>query len=403
QPVLDLSPVHLPFISDFPIRRSLKRSASVAALPALPHNRHERSPGQTRSPTSRHVADDDRNSTSARATRIRSKSSEDKACQPLGDSLKRTALVLPSHDDDEEEETAFWMGGKRPDGKKAKKESEQGEPLDNSIATPPQIFLRTPPSLAKAPTRKTRKTWPKKLPTRDSPDNPFLNNDTGVPNKKGPSEWDCSDDEACELVLPKPVCKEGEPTPVSSYGERSTITYVFRGQKATMANPLYSVSPDAVVASRLPIDHPDYEPLEVCPPKRLFFSGGKRKTRDNSRDSIGFSEGVKRVRSHVSDSDGESPQLGGEETKEDNKIILPSDEDREPVSTKPPREPSQHRPDPEQESDAREALRRAREERERRVRADKERLGQLEGLCTGAVVTRRDGPIRRACGPPRNA
>ncbi|KAI5994935.1 hypothetical protein F5J12DRAFT_746875 [Pisolithus orientalis] len=453
QPVLDSSPVQLPPISDFPTRRSLKRSASVASLPTPPRTRHKRSRGQIRSPTSRHVADEsdsnsdwassDNSAYATRITRVKSKSSGDEASQPLDVPVKRTALVLSSHDDDDEEETAFWMGGKRQDGEKAKKESEQGEPLESSPrpallrynfkgpvspppsrrqprvppnratsiepptaapSTPPRkLFLRAPPTLAKTPTRKTRKTWPRKLPTRDSPDNPFLNNDTGVPNKKGPSEWDCSDDEARELVLPKPVCKEGEPTPVSSYGERPTITYVFRGQKATMANPLYSVSPDAVAASRLPIDHPDYEPLEVCPPKRLFFSGGKRKTRDNSRDSIGFSEGVKRVRSHVSDSDGDSPQSGGEETKVDNKIVLPSDEDREPVFSKPPREPSQHRPDPEQESDAREALRRAREERERRVRADKERLGHSEGLRAGAVVTQRDDPIRRACGPPRNA
>ncbi|KAI5994927.1 hypothetical protein F5J12DRAFT_856654 [Pisolithus orientalis] len=353
----------LPPISDFPTQRSLTRSTSVASLPTPPRARHKRSRG--------HVADEsDSNSDWAssedsayatRISRVKSKSSGDEASQPLDVPVKRTAFVLSSHDDDEEEETAFWMGRKRQDGEEGKKESEQGEPLESSprpallhynfkgpVSSPSRRQPRTP-----AP--KAKKTWPKKSPTRDSPDNPFLNNDTG---------------------LPKPVCKEGEIAPVSSYGERPTIIYVFRSQKATMANPLYS----------LLINHLDYVPPEVCPPKRLFFSGGKRKTRDNSRDSIGFSEGAKEVEARVSDSDGDGPRSGGEEVKVDNKIVLPSDEDCEPVFTKPPREPSQHWPDPEQE-----------------VRADKERLGQSEGLRAGAVVTQRDDPIRRACAPPRNA
>ncbi|KAI5994975.1 hypothetical protein EDC04DRAFT_3076332, partial [Pisolithus marmoratus] len=427
--VLDSSPVGLPPISDFPTRRSLKRSASVASLPTPPRTRHKRSRGQTRSPVSRHVGDEgDSNSDTAssdnatRINRVKSKSSGDEASQPLKVSVKRTSFVLSSHDDEEDEEAAFWMGHKRREGEQVKKASERGEPLEPSPrpallrynfkgpvspppsrrqprvppnravsiepsppapSTPPlRLLLRAP--FLKTPTWKAKKTWPKKLPTRDSPHNPFLN-ETSALGKKRPSEWDSSDDEARLAVIPEPVCKE-EPSSISSYGEKPTITYVFRGQKATMANPMYRVSPAAEAASRLPIDHPDYEPLEVCPPRRLFVFGGRRKNRDSNRESVGFSEGAKRVNTDRSYSDTDSPHLGG---------------DREPVFTKPPCEPSQLRSDPQQESDAREALRRVREEREQRVRADKDRLGQTEGLRAGAVVIERDHPFRRACGPPR--
>ncbi|KAI6145728.1 hypothetical protein EDD17DRAFT_1495422 [Pisolithus thermaeus] len=451
QPVLASPPVQLLPVLDLPARRSLKRSASVASLPTPPRTRHKRSRGQTRSPVSRHVGDEDDsdgnsassdNSTyTTHINRVKSKSSGDEASQPLEVPIKRTSFVLSSHNDDEDEETAFWMGRKRQKGEHGKRESEVGEPLDSSPrpallhysfkgpvspppsrrqpralpnravsiepspaapSTPPRkLFLRASP--LKTPTRKAKKTWPKQLPARDSPDNPFLNNGTSVSSQKRPTGWDSSDDEAREAIIPEPVRKD-EPTSISSYGEKPTITYVFRGQKATMTNPMYSVSAAAEAASRLPIDHPDYEPLEVCPPRRLFFSGGKRESKNSSGESVGFSDGAKRGKSHLSRSDGEDPQLAGEECLDanvDKKSLLPHDEDREPVFTKPPRESSQHRTDPEQESDAREALRRVREERERRVRADKERLGQTEGLRAGAVVAERDDPIRRACGPPR--
>lgn len=447
QPALDSSPVQLLPVSDLPTRRSLKRSASVASLPTPPRTRHKRSRGQTRSPVSRHVggeghSDDDSvssdNSTYAtHIGRVKSKSSGDEASQPLDLPIKGTSVVFSSRNDEEDEETAFWMGRKRREDEQGQRESEAGEPLDASPrpallrynfkgpvspppsrrqprplpnravsiepppaapSTPPRrLFLRAPP--LRTPTLKAKRTWPKKLPSRDSPDNPFLNNDTSVSSKKRPSGWDSSDDETREAAIPEPVCKE-EPTSVSSYGEKPTITYVFRGQKATMANPLYNVSAAAEAASRLPIDHPDYEPLEVCPPKRLFFSGGKRKSRDSSRETVEIPDGVKRVKTQISHNDPDELQLGGEEPFDGSvikKSPLPNDGDREPVFTKPP----QHRSDPEQESDAREALRRVREERERRVRADKERLGQTEGLRAGAVAAERDDPIRRACGPPR--
>ncbi|KAI5988474.1 hypothetical protein F5J12DRAFT_786867 [Pisolithus orientalis] len=163
-------------------------------------------------------------------THVKSKNSGE-ASQLLIIPIKCTTFVLSSHGNYEEEEIAFQMGCIKHQGsKKGKKESEQ------ALLTPPcKLLVQAPLALTKNPTRKVKKTWPRKLPTHDSPDNPSLSS-TKVLHKKGPSEWDCLDDEACEPVLL----------------ERLTITYVF-------------VSPDAVVALRLPIDHPDYEPLESLP------------------------------------------------------------------------------------------------------------------------------------------
>jgi hypothetical protein len=43
-----------------------------------------------------------------------------------------------------------------------------------------------------------------------------------------------------------------------------------RGARALVANPHYRKDPEAEARSRLPEDHPDFEPLETCAPKRLF-------------------------------------------------------------------------------------------------------------------------------------
>jgi hypothetical protein len=41
---------------------------------------------------------------------------------------------------------------------------------------------------------------------------------------------------------------------------------VSRGQKATFHNPPYRLSPEVIEASKLPIDHPDFEVAEACAP-----------------------------------------------------------------------------------------------------------------------------------------
>lgn len=122
--------------------------------------------------------------------------------------------------------------------------------------TPPR---KTP--ARKAKTKDGKDPVSKKLfPERDSPNNPFLlGNGDNSPD-----------------TLPPGSVSPGPRTP-EPYVEKPTITYVFRGVKAIVDNPLYdpshkgrvpSPAPDS--PSQLPVDHPDYSPTPYCAPKLLF-------------------------------------------------------------------------------------------------------------------------------------
>ncbi|KAF8553194.1 hypothetical protein OG21DRAFT_1523276 [Imleria badia] len=437
--------------------RPIKRSASVASLPTPPRTRHKRSRSRARSSVSHHDSDDncsaselDDDRASGYAKRIkRVKTTRNSKTVSDNDELsedesperkkRRTLGVLPGHEEDEEDENAFWTGrtsqsrGEKQEKKVAEADkTEESSPSpamlryrikapvspppsrrqpliqparaasvereDSSTdsgapVTPPRrLFLRAPsPSAAdtfKTPTKsKATKIWPK----RDSPNNPFLvDSDEKV---KLRSEWDSSDDES--EVVGEALVREGTPTP--TYEEKPTITYVFRGQKATFHNPLFGLAPEVVAASRLPIDHPDYEAAEACPPKRLF-SAGKRKSRDHSREKPS-SEGVKRAKvqrsenDHDETSEGEQSGTGIESHK---KLSLADSAETETAPSKPACEASSRPVDTEE-------LQSAREERERRETAAKSRLASRDGLRAGAIFAERDEPARRAIGPLRSA
>ena len=165
-----------------------------------------------------------------------------------------------------------------------------------------------------------------------------------------------------------------------------------RGQKATFHNPLFGLAPEVIAASKLPVDHPDYEAAESCPPKRLF-SFGKRKSRDRSRESTS-AEGVKRAKAQRDEtSEGEQSGSGAESHK---KLSHADSAETETVPSKPTCEPSSRPVDNEE-------LRSAREERERRETAAKSRLASRDGLRAGAVFAERDEPARRAMGPLRSS
>lgn len=145
----------------------------------------------------------------------------------------------------------------------------------------------------------------------------------------------------------------------------------------------------------MPIDHPDYEAAEACPPKRLF-SAGKRKSRDRSREKIS-SEGVKRAKVQRSDNDRDETSEGdsGTGTESHKKLSHADSAETETVPSKPACEASSRPVDNEDQS--------AREDRERREAAAKYRLASREGLRAGAVFAERDEPARRALGPLRSA
>jgi len=256
------------------------------------------------------------------------------------------------------------------------------------ITPPRRLILRAPsPSVVDAFKTPTKLKATKIRPKRDSPNNPFLVESSEKVHLR--SEWDSSDDDD-EEVVGEARAREGTPTP--TFEERPTITYVFRGQKATFHNPLYGLAPEAIAASKLPVDHPDFEAVEACPPKRLF-SVGKRKARAHSRESTS-PEGVKRVKVQQSENDRDETSEGEHSTgiKSQQKLSHAVSAEAE---TKPACEPSHLIHNKE--------LQGAREERERRETATKTRLASRDGLRAGAVFAERDEPARRAMGPVRSA
>ena len=119
-----------------------------------------------------------------------------------------------------------------------------------------------------------------------------------------------------------------------------------------------------LAASRLPIEHPDFEALEACAPKRLFVK--KKKTAE-----VTSQKHVKRDEPCV------KPVTVSHSRSSSIKSALESDMDVQNTSH-------------------------ARESRERREKESKARLESREGLRAGAVVTDKDSPVRRALGPIRS-
>ncbi|KAI0634998.1 hypothetical protein C8Q77DRAFT_1156356 [Trametes polyzona] len=111
----------------------------------------------------------------------------------------------------------------------------------------------TPP-----PEPKPSKEKGKELPERDSPNNPFLVNDS--PGSVPQSE---------DLSSP-------EPRTPKKHVENPTLTYVFRGVRMLIANPHYhspgtaAEAAEAEARSKLPVNHPDFSPSETCEPTLLF-------------------------------------------------------------------------------------------------------------------------------------
>lgn len=442
--ILDSSPIHIPSLHDTDDHpRPMKRSASVASLPTPPRTRHKRTRSKAGSTTSR-IASEDSDSASeldgdlgggytASIAKVSCNDEDESAGDEdnqarVGRKKRRTTDVLPAHDEEEDDENAFWTG--RSGGKSAAKtaptvqdtEDEQSpspallkyrirvpvspppsrrapqvQPHSSSVqrsrsrspslllqkppVTPPRkLFLRAPPLPSKSKGKKI-------LPTRDSPDNPFLAGEDELCTSKA-SGWESSDDE----LVGEARERESTPTPAPAFEEKPTITYVFRGQKATFHNPQYDLPPEVIEASKLPIDHPDFEVAEACPPRRLFASKLKRKSRDRSQDvSANGSLDAKRAKiAHldVSASEGEKSTAS---TSSRKRIVFSDGTEREPVFTKP------------QGSDKGAERLEMQHVREDRERSEKERLATKDGLRAGAFLPERADPVRRAMGPMRHS
>lgn len=445
-PILDSSPIRIPSVHDTEVHsRPLKRSASLASLPTPPRTHHKRSRSKAVSATSGHASEDSGSASELednlggsyvagrQSSREDEHSGEKEGHALIGRKKRRTADVLPAHDEEEDDENSFWTGrsgGAVSHGRKKSSVVEDPEedkspspallkyrvrepvspppsrrapqvpPRESSVqrsrSPPPALSLPRPPvtpprklflrSLPSPSNSKAKKIWP----TRDSPDNPFLAGE-GEANASKTSGWESSDD---ELPVGEAPERESTPTPAPVFEEKPTITYVFRGQKATFHNPQYHLPPEVIEASKLPIDHPDFEVAEACAPRRLFANKLKRRPRDRSQDiSPNGSLGAKRAKIACSDASASEGEKSTVSTGSCKNIAFPDGTEREPAFSKP------HGFD--KGAERLELLQHAREERERREKDTKQRLASKDGLRAGAFVAERDNPVRRAMGPAR--
>jgi hypothetical protein len=315
--MLDSSPVVLPS------SRPLKRSASTASLPTPPRTLDKK---KTRA-RSRHSVQD----TDSESNYSQSDSDGEKEVDRVsfGRKKRRTAVVLKGHDE-EEHENEFWMG--RSAGKKRKQVDADA---DDSDAPPALLQYRVKAPVSPPPSRRqTTAPEPPVTPQsagssrmltraarrqllRDSPENPFLDDSPGSP------------------------ASSPAPRTPTQHGEKELMTYVFRGMKAQFVNPFYNLPPSAHERSLLPVEHPDYEANEACPPKLLFPSARQHRRRRHS------------------------PELTNE--------------------GQPQRPPKKLVP----------------KKGEKKVEKKKQELERTDSLRAGAVVGGKDDPLRRAQGPVR--
>jgi hypothetical protein len=293
-----------------PMRKPMKRSSSIASLPTPPRTMHKRR-GKGRSSQANVVEIVEENeeedvlpTVAAKAPKSKGKSA--RAPQNIIHGRKRqrvefdvveeeddeTNVTKPKEEDEAAEEESFWLDRPQSSTHDAANASPPAL-LDNPkrvlirapVSPPPSTHKhRTAPVTPKArvkatvsvvvpvtpPPRHLRSTT-KAGPVRDSGNNPFL---------------DDEDTPGSQLTMSPPNPKT--PTP---HVEPATLTYVLlvslfslsylfsssellfpcsRGTRALVANPLFKTEALMEARSHLPMEHPDYEPNELCPPKRLF-------------------------------------------------------------------------------------------------------------------------------------
>ncbi|KAH8116217.1 hypothetical protein DFH11DRAFT_1484317, partial [Phellopilus nigrolimitatus] len=171
----------------------------------------------------------------------------------------------------EDSDNPFWDGPTKPAGPSDKGEVRKEEVRKKEETrerersqSPPIVHFRGKAPVSPPPSRRQKtvvkgrpvrplprtpkgKKREETSPVRDSPNNPFLDDSPGS-------------------VVGEPV----EPRTPTETSEKPTITYVFRGVRATFENPMYNLPPEVHERALLPVDHPDYSPDPACPPKLLF-------------------------------------------------------------------------------------------------------------------------------------
>jgi len=111
-------------------------------------------------------------------------------------------------------------------------------PYSKHQVSQPTRSPRTPP-----PIDRRGRCLPSELPTLDEDENPFIASSPPKPRRA----W--------------------SPVDIT---EKPTLTYVFKGIKTSLPNPHYNLPESVYERARLPLYHPDYSPLPVYKPRRLF-------------------------------------------------------------------------------------------------------------------------------------
>ncbi|KZT68942.1 hypothetical protein DAEQUDRAFT_738451 [Daedalea quercina L-15889] len=277
----------------------VKRASSLVPFPTPPRTTHKRKRARSR------ITDSD-SEEDERALELPSLDDEGRESSGKRDangalilgSKKRKTLDAIAEELSEAQEEAFWMGtsvpaakigqgsSKNPGITRGRQRSRSRTRSPSSSPPPAPHLLRrqhtglaSPPPSRRQPrthvirnvrTTRSRATPPpapqraqsasrtKKLglfPTRDSPDNPFLSDDSPDTAGAGASTSE-------------------RPRTPEPFVEKPTVTWVFRGKKVELANPHYkspsAPEPEHEAASLLPEGHPDYSPPETYAPKLLF-------------------------------------------------------------------------------------------------------------------------------------
>ncbi|EIN09323.1 hypothetical protein PUNSTDRAFT_143793 [Punctularia strigosozonata HHB-11173 SS5] len=268
----------------------VSRTSSSISLPTPPRTQHKRKRGRSRH-TDDSDSDDELNADKDVLPGVPDKGTE----AERGAKRRKTGLDTIAEEVVAAEEEAFWAGSAtKSSGRtvRIKVDEGSGEKTTNVAATPRSSTrvrapLSPPPSRRQSrpkaqrtifatalrppqtPPRRSSRTAPrsKREPeaVRDSPNNPFLDKDSG--------DTDVS-----------PFESPGTPPQRSEEEERPTVDYVFRGQKRTYANPYYNLTPSRRERAKLPPSHVDFSPEPVMP-RKLLFPVRKRVARGLSHSS----------------------------------------------------------------------------------------------------------------------
>ncbi|KAF8519453.1 hypothetical protein JB92DRAFT_2898700 [Gautieria morchelliformis] len=237
--MLDSSPISIP-----PPTRKLKRTASVASLPSPP-------------PSVEHLK--------KRTTSQRFGSDSESGSENEVDEIAKDHKVI----------------GRKLLFPADCSTSSRAEDADNPFMDEPQLSVvreRAAVSADSSPSTTPsaqREVAPTSLPpskrkvTKASPPLPRNSPHADQRGRCSPAELPVLD-EGNNPFLVDSRTKSRRPRSPRDLVEQPTMTYVFKGIKTTVPNPNYNLPESVYECSRLPLSHPDYSPLPMRAPKRLF-------------------------------------------------------------------------------------------------------------------------------------